>query len=198
MNFHQHKANGNSMGKAKQGGFTLVELAVVTIIISIIAAFAYPRVNSYVISNRTPDAGKDIANGMLLLKANADGTGATPYTTVATSTLANAMRDRSNVYTVAGAGAAATMVHSVGATGSQVTVAPATITTLGDSYAVTMPTVNNGACPGLAAIARNAAQIITINGVVVKSIPAAVEWNGQAAQDACTQGDTNAFVFTAR
>ena len=61
-----------------------------------------------------------------------------------------------------------------------------------------MNPVNAAACPGLAASLRTAAEIITINGQVVHSIPANTAFNGQTAQNFCTDGDTNTFAFTFR
>jgi hypothetical protein len=115
-----------------------------------------------------------------------------------TAALANSLRDRTTVMTVAGAGAAATVVHGIGATGAAITAAPATITTAGDAFTISFPTVNKAACPGLASSLRNAAQIITINGTAVHSIPGGIAYNGQAAENLCTAGDTNTFVFTVR
>jgi type IV pilus assembly protein PilA len=100
--------------------------------------------------------------------------------------------------TVSGTGTTATMSHGLGATGAAVTAAPATITTTGDAWTTTLNTVNAAACPGLAASLRTAAEIISINGQVVHSIPASTAFNGQTAQNFCTDDDTNTFVFTFR
>ena len=88
------------------------------------------------------------------------------------------------------------MQHDIGATGSQVTVLPSTITTAGDSFNVTVPTVNEAACPGLASQLSKSAERITVNGVVAKAVGA--NYNGATAQNACVVGDLNAFVFTFR
>jgi hypothetical protein len=77
-----------------------------------------------------------------------------------------------------------------------VTVAPATIAVAGDSFTVTAPTVNEAACPGLASSLSRAAEVISVNGVAVKAVNGV--YNGGTAQNACTAGDTNTFVFTFR
>jgi len=86
--------------------------------------------------------------------------------------------------------------HDIGATGSAIAVAQATITTAGDSFSVTLPTVNDSACPGLAAQLARSAEVIDINGTNVKA--AGAVFNGGTAQNACTAGDTNSFTFTFR
>lgn len=182
----------------KQRGFTFVELTVVLIIIAVLALLAYPRIRAFLIEGRVKPTADDTVSAVTRIRANAEGTGATPYALVTTATVANTLRDRSVALTVVGAGAAATVTHKLGATGSQITAASATITSAGDAFDVTFPTASAAACPSLATSLQNNAEIITINGVVVKSNPAAVAFNGQTAQDACTPDDTNAFVFTFR
>ena len=131
------------------------------------------------------------------MRVNAEGTGPTPYASINTAALANTLRDRTTVMTVAGTGATATVSHGLGATGAAITVAPATITTAGDSYTMTL-IANKAACPSFAALLRNVSQIITINGTAVHSIPGGIAFNGQTAENLCTAGDTNTFVFTVR
>ena len=114
----------------------------------------------------------------------------------ATANFANTAAGLASSLTVTGTGATATVQHGLGATGSQVAVASSTITTAGDSFTVTFPTVNMAACPGLASQLSKAAEVITINGTSVKA--AGGNYNGGAAQNLCTAGDTNAFVFTFR
>ena len=193
-----HPSTFTARRSLRQRGFTFVELTVVLIIIAVLALLAYPRVRAFLIEGRVKPTVDDTVSAVTRIRANAEGTGATPYLLVTTSTVANTLRDRSVALTVAGAGAAATVTHKLGATGSQVTAASGTITVAGDAFDVTFPTANAAACPSLATSLQNNAEIISINGVVVKSNPAAVAFNGQTAQDACTADDTNAFVFTFR
>jgi prepilin-type N-terminal cleavage/methylation domain-containing protein len=183
--------------KLNQAGFTLIELMVVMLIIGVLGLFALPQINGYLIGGKVDPTAKDLSAAVLRMRVNAEGTGPTPYASMTTATLANTLRDRTTVMTVAGAGAAATVSHGLGATGAAITVAPATITTAGDSYAMTL-VANKAACPSFVALLRNVSQIITINGTAVHSIPGGIAFNGQTAENLCTAGDTNTFVFTVR
>ena len=162
---------------------------------------AYPRVNALLIEGRMEPTARDLVAAITRIRANAEGTGNTPYTGANTATLANTLRDRSNVLNVAGVNATATVQHRIGLTGSQVTMAPATITTAGDSFTITFPTVNAAACPGLASALVANAEAIDINGTVVhRSVVggAVVAYNGQTAQNVCLADNTNTFIFTMR
>lgn len=192
-------------GKAKatvQKGFTLVELLLVIAIIGILGALSTPFIRELLIEARVEPTVKDttvVVNAMRAAAATA-GSG-TPYVNLgaaaaATANFANTARGRATAMTVAGAGATATSQHTLGATGAQIAVAQGTITTLGDSFTVTFPTVNKAACPGLANQLAKQAEVISINGTVVKA--AGGQYNGATGENACTDGDTNAYVFTFR
>jgi type IV pilus assembly protein PilA len=184
--------------RRSQGGFTLIELTIVGIILGVLTLLALPRINSFLIDRKVQPTATDLAQAVMRVRVNAEGTGATPYTGMNTAALANTLRGRTTVLTVNGSGATANMTHGLGRTGATVTAAPTTITVTGDSWTATASTVNAAACPGLAASLRTAAEIITINGEVVHSIPAGTAFNGQTAQNFCTDGDTNTFTFTFR
>ena len=188
----------HSNQRKKQNGFTFVELTVVLVIIAVLALLAYPRVRTFLIEGRVRATADDLIGAATRIRANAEGSGAASYASVSTSTIANTMRDRTIALTVTGAGPTATVQHKLGATGAQVTAASATITTAGDSFTVTFPSANAASCPGLATSFQNNAEIVSINGTVVKSNPAGTAYNGQTAQDNCTAGDTNTLVFTVR
>lgn len=185
----------NPTARNKQGGFTLIELTTVIAIIGILAIAALNAISSYVISGKVGPGASEMLRGMQKMKINAEGGGATPYAAASTSGYANVMRN-GGVFSVIGTGAAATLDNSFRAIGaSAVAVAPATIVSLGDAYSITLSNVNDAACPSLAGSVQRGAEIISINGTVVK--PAGGGYNGIAAADACTQFDTNTFVFTA-
>jgi type IV pilus assembly protein PilA len=184
--------------KSRQGGFTLIELGLVLLLIAVLGALAVPRVKTFIIEGRVSPTARDVLQAVARIRANAEGGGATPYASVVTATLANTLADRSNTLTVTGVGAAATVTHALGATGATLTAASNTITTAGDSFTTTFNTVNFAACPLLASQIQSTAEAVSINGTVVKSVPAGTAYNGQTAQTACTAGDTNTFVFTFR
>lgn len=194
-----HQKRTNQTQQRKQAGFTLIEIMIVSIVVGVIALLSIPRITSYLVSARVSPTANDIAQAVLRIRANGEGAGPTPYTALATSTVANTLRDRTTAITISAAvGASATASHALGETGATITAAPATITTAGDSFTVTFSQVNKGACPSLSTQLQNLAEIITINTAVVKSIPAGTAYNGQTAETQCTAGNTNTFVFTFR
>jgi prepilin-type N-terminal cleavage/methylation domain-containing protein len=189
-------------GNIVQKGFTLLELLFVIAIIGILTAMGTPFVRELLIEGRVEPTAKDVVTIANVLRAGAAVAGSTtPYTNLsataaATATFANAGRGRAQNLTIAGAGATATVQHQLGAGGSQVTVAQASNPVAGDSFAVTFPTVSNSACPTLATVLNRAVDIISVNGTVVKALGGA--YDAMAAQNACTAGDTNTYVFTFR
>lgn len=182
-------------------GFTLVELLIVLAIIAVIAIFGVPFARGIIIGGKTEPTASDISKVVTKMRANFAGQGTTPYTNLgaaaaATANFANTARGLTSALTVTGAGATATIQHDIGATGAQIAVAQGTITTAGDSFTVTINDVNEAACPGLAAQLSKASEVIAVNGTNVKA--AGANYNGGTAQNACTAGDTNDFVFTFR
>ena len=178
-----------------QGGFTLIELTAVIAIVAILSIVVLIGIPAVVISGKVGPAATEMMRGMQKMKINSEGAGATPFTTASTSGFANLMRNGST-FAVAGVGAASTLNNSLRFLGvSAVTVAPGTLTSLGDAYDITLSNVSDAACPQLAASVQRAADVITINGTVVKA--AGGNYIGSTAADACTLLDTNTFVFTA-
>ena len=194
--------NPKQSRKSLQSGFTAIELITVLVIIGILTVIFAPNIKGVFISGRTTPTANDLSAALLRIRANAEAAGSgTPYVGITAASLANTLADRSTTMPVTGVGAAATVEHKLGVTGSQIAVAPATITTLGDSFTVTFFTVNKAACPNLAAALVGSADIIAINATTVyRSLTAgaAVRFNGETATNLCTAGNTNTFVFTVR
>lgn len=184
----------------KNRGFTLVELLFVIAVVGIMAAMATPFVRELLIESRVEPTAQDVIKVTNVMRASGAASGSTtPYlnlgpTATATAAFSNTAMGKSTSLTVTGAGATATTQHNLGQTNAQVTVVQAANPTAGDSFTVTFPTVNKAACPILATQLNRTAIAISINGTVVKAVNGA--YNGTAAQNACTTGDTNTFVFT--
>jgi type IV pilus assembly protein PilA len=184
-----------------QRGFTMIELIVVIAIMALLSILAIPFARGVIIDGKVGPTGADISKIATKIRTNMAGQGTTPYvglgaTGPATAVFANTARSLASTLTVTGAGTTATLTHDLGATGSQVTVAQGTITTAGDSFDVTLPTVNESACPSLASQLSKATEVITINGTSVKA--AGGTYDGGKAQNLCKVGDDNTFVFTFR
>jgi prepilin-type N-terminal cleavage/methylation domain-containing protein len=183
-----------------QKGFTLVEMIIVMAITAILAIIGVPLIQSYITQGKVEPTANDLRNGVAAMRKNFSQ-GSAPYSglgsgAAATAVFANNLRGAATTMQVSGAGASATLQHTIGAAGSQVTVASTTLATAGDAYTVTLPTVSASACPDMAAIMARTAEVITINGTTVKSNAGA--YNGAAASNLCTDGDTNNFIFTFR
>jgi prepilin-type N-terminal cleavage/methylation domain-containing protein len=185
-----------SIPTRRQRGFTIVELTIAIGIIAVLAIFGLPFARGLIIDGKVQPTSSDIVRAAAKIRSNFTGQGTTPYASITTASFANAARGLASAITVTGSGTTSAMTHDLGTTGSAVTVASATVTTAGDSFTVTLPTVNEAACPGLAAQVAKATEVITINGTSVKAVGAG--FNGQTAGAACTAGDTNTFVFTFR
>ena len=179
-----------------QSGFTLIELLVAAVIVTFLAVAALPQIQTFMVRSKVGPGTSELQRGVSRMKANAEGNGATPYTSASSAEFSNLMQGGS-VFTVAGEGAAATTTHSLAGWGSgSVVVEPGTIAALGDAFTVTLSHVNRAACPDMAATMQNSSALIAINDVIVK--PLGDRYDGAAATNACntTNADNNTFVFT--
>lgn len=179
----------------KEKGFTLLELTVVLAIILILGISGLVAIRSFIVGGRIDPAANELRRAMQRMSINAEGQGATAYSTSSTSQFCNLMREGS-IFTVTGVGAAATCAHNLTNFGTQaVTVAPAAQATAGDSYTVTMSNVSQFACPDLMSVMQKATLTMSVNGTVVKAVGS--NYNASAATAACSTGDVNTFTFTA-
>lgn len=174
------------------------DLFVRVLIMFVGGLFALPAINGYLIGGKVDPTAKDIAEAVIRMRADTQGTGPSPYASMTTESLANTMRDHTKAMKVTGTGTTATVSHDLGGSFTAIAAAPATITTAGDAFTITFPTVNKAACPSLAAALLDVSQIITLNGTAIHSIPGGIAFNDQSAEKLCTTDDTNSFVFTVR
>lgn len=200
QSFSRNARRAHSAPAAKRAkGFTMVELIIVLAIIALLAIIGIPFARGVLISGRVEPSANDITSTAAAMRTSFAGQGATPYNNLGanpTAVFANTAKGLASALSVSGVGTAATISHDLGETGALITVAIGSITTAGDSYTVDIPTVNNAACPGLASQLNRSSEVISINGTTVKA--AGGTYDGGAAQIACTDGDTNDFVFTFR
>src|SRR5690554_5620300 len=78
---------------ARQKGFSLVEVSIVTALMILIAIIGIPAVQGYVIENKVPRVAEDLQRFIARLKVSAIGVGPGPYSNVDQRALINGLRD---------------------------------------------------------------------------------------------------------
>ncbi|NYT69606.1 type 4 pilus major pilin [Pusillimonas noertemannii] len=178
----------------RQRGFSLVEVSIVTAIVLLLAIIGIPAIGSYVVENKVPKAGEELARFILQTKVNAPNGTSLPYAAIETAHFASLARD-SSVFSVVGADAAARVLHGLGSEG-EVTVQPADS---GAAFSIGLSRVHHAACPSLASILQRVSDVITLTpdgggAVVVKD--ATTSYSALAVETQCVRGDANDFLFT--
>src|SRR5690606_23928370 len=111
-----HQGALMSTNRFGQQGFSLIEVSIVTAIVLLLAIIGIPAIGGYVVENKVPKVGEELARFILQTKVNASNGSATPYAGIATSNFANLVRD-SSIFTVTGADASVKVLHGLGAEG---------------------------------------------------------------------------------
>lgn len=193
----------------KQAGFSLVEVAIVTAIILLIAILGIPAIGTYVIENKVPKVGEALQRFAIRTKANAQGGGDRPYVGINTSALAHAASD-STVFDVSGSGNAQTVAHGLGGSGrggnGVVTVTPVSAGggAVGAGFAITLNNVSHAACPGLASLMQSVSSRVTLAGLqgattlMDRDALPRQPYRAARAASQCAQGDNNTFAFIIR
>lgn len=192
--------------RARQLGFSLVEVSIVTALMVILAIVGIPALQDYVIENKVPKVASDLQRFVARMKVAGIGGSDSPYANVDRQVLVNGMRGSSAV-TLRGEGAGAVVVHGLGGQGisgnGEIMVAAAAVPgqPMGSAFSLTLDHVNHAACPMLATTLQRMASEVTVDGksgrVVVKndfsSPPMA--YQPVLADAQCQRGDSNRFVF---
>jgi len=183
----------------RQAGFSLIEVSIVTAIVLLLAVIAIPAVGGYVIENKVPKVGEELARFVLQTQINAQPGTDTPYSGIALAGLTTMVAD-SNLFTIQDSGSGDTVLHGLGKEGA-ITLAEVAS---GAQFNLILDKVNHAACPALASVMHRLMDRITIKGgsgtdVTVKDSGGAnpSEYNAIAARSACEKGDVNTFTFTA-
>lgn len=182
-------------GLSRQRGFSLIEVSIVTAIVLLLAIIGIPAIGSYVVENKVPKIGEEMARFILQTKVNAPSGSTTPYAGIGTPNFANQVRE-SSLFSISGSDAAPIVLHGLGNSG-EVTVAEASA---GAAFAITLSKVNNAACPSIASVMQRVSDIITLTpegGTAAVIKDNATAYSALTAEASCTKGDANQFVFTA-
>jgi type IV pilus assembly protein PilA len=178
-----------------QKGFSLIEVSIVTAIVLLLAIIGVPAIGSYVVENKVPKVGEELARFILQTKVNAPNGSGTPYIGIHTSNFANLVRD-SSVFSVSGAESSLKVLHGLGTDG-QVSVAEEEA---GSAFSITLSKVHDAACPSIASVMQRVSDIITVaaEGQTAATVKdASIHYSALAAESSCAKGNVNTFVFTA-
>lgn len=183
--------------KRQQMGVTLIEIAIATAVILILAIISIPFIGTYVIKNKAGKVGEELQSYVADIKANAQGSSVPDYSGVTVASLIGVARNSSAISTDG-----TSVFHGLN-NGS----APGkiTITNTGDTFTITAANVNDAACPGLPSVLQRTASSIVVDGTSIKTTAAdgsiSVAYNAGNASAACTTkgvGDIHTFAFTVR
>ena len=199
----QGQGNGKDHGQGRgawrcydgQRGFSLVEVSIVTAIVLLLAIIGIPAIGSYVVENKVPRVGEELARFIAQARVNAAPGTALPYEAIQTSNLASLLRD-SGVLSVSGEDANVKVMHGLGSDG-QVTVEPVEA---GAAFSITLSNVSHAACPAIASVMQRVSENMSVAAggqaaVTIKDDT--VAYSAMAAQSHCAKGDVNTFVFVA-
>lgn len=177
--------------KVTEQGFSLLEVSVVTAIMTLLAIIAVPAINSYLIENKVPKVGEELARYIVHNQLNTPIDEGAPYATLDTQSLLTFIQPGS----VLSVGANNRVLHGLGSQG-QIRIAA---TQAGQAYTLSFDKVHHAACPSLASVLQRLASHISISATGSQATPvkqAGQAYNGLRAQQACAKGAVNTFVFT--
>jgi len=191
-----HRAASASVSAPhRQHGFSLVEVSIVTAIVLLLAIIGLPAIGSYVVENKVPKVGEELARFIMQTQVNAPNGSATPYAGIGTDNLARLVRD-SSIFSVSGDGSGSRVLHGLGLDGEAIVEEALA----GAAFTITLSNVNHAACPSIASIMQRVSDVITIASegqaaTIVKD--ASTRYSALSTESRCVKGDVNTFVFTA-
>lgn len=189
---------GGRMGclhRRRQGqrGFSLIEVSIVTAIVLLIAVIGIPAIGGYVMENKIPKVGQELARFIMQTRVNAGASGDAPYQDIGTANLASLVAD-STVLTLTSDG---TVLHGLGSGGAvEVEASDA-----GDGFVLRLLKVNHVACPSIASVLQRVAEQITVtaDGTGLRTVKDdSTPYSALATEAACSRGDVNQFAFHVR
>lgn len=180
-----------------QQGFSLIEVSIVTAIVLLLAIIGVPAIGGYVVENKVPKVGEELARFILQTKVNAPTGSTQPYEGIDILNFANLVRD-SSIFTVSGTGSNIKVLHGLGVDGEVGIAANES----SNAFSITLSKVNNAACPSIASVMQRVSDSITVTpddgaAVVVKDSRQNIHYSALAVESRCAKGDANTFVFTA-
>jgi prepilin-type N-terminal cleavage/methylation domain-containing protein len=176
-----------------QQGFSLIEVSIVTAIVLLIAVIGIPAIGGYVLENKVPKVGQELARFVMHTRINAGTSGEPPYAEISTANLTSMVAD-STVLTRATDG---TILHGLGG-GGTIEVEP---DEAGAGFLLRLLRVNHVACPSIASVLQRVAERITVSadGGAARTVKDdATPYSALSAESACVKGDANQFVFHVR
>ncbi len=179
-----------------QQGFSLIEVSIVTAIVLLLAIIGIPAIGGYVVENKVPKVGEELARFILQTKVNGPNGSPTPYAGIGVNHFANLVSD-SSIFTVTDSGSQKTVYHGLGTEGI-VHVAEAAA---GAGFIITLNKVNHAACPSIASVMQRIVDEITVQpatGTTTTVKNESLSYSALTTEAACSKGDTNTFAFTAR
>lgn len=192
-----------ALQRLRQGGFTLVELGAVIVLIGFLVMISMPSIKGVFVNARVGPAAGELQRFMTATRLLGEGDSVTPYAAINNAAnLAPAMAE-SSVFKVNGA----TVAHRLGGTGAgsngTMTIGPVALGggAVGSGLGLTLTNVNHRACPGLATTLNSVSETISVNGAAAKTLGTNNEpgsFNAVTAQKLCVKGDNNTFVFATR
>lgn len=180
---------------SRERGFSLIEVSIVTAIVLLLAIISIPAIGSYIIENKVPKVGEELARFVVQTKVNAPNGSSALYTGINTDSFAHMLRD-SSVFSVTGTEPGSKVLHGLGSEGEVLVDAVGA----GAAFTITLSNVNNAACPSIASVMQRVSDVITVAALgqsaeIVKD--GTTRYSALTTESKCAKGDVNTFVFTA-